>query len=209
MLMKIPDKKLNGFTLIELMITLIVVGVLLSVGMPAMRDFIQSGRITSVTNELVSALMLARSEAIRQNTQACVCPSANTGLAVPACVASGNWENGWIAFSDFNGDCVINGVAPNADQLIKVWDGTQFTGSITVRNDNATINAVNSVRFNNRGEPFAAGVSQSGNFSICDSRAVVTDASGNMRNASAVVLNAAGRARATRQQAFITYTAPP
>ncbi|MBI3187299.1 MAG: GspH/FimT family pseudopilin [Gammaproteobacteria bacterium] len=208
MLMKNIPKLQAGFTIIELMITLVVAGALLAVGMPAMREFVQNARITSVTNELVSALMLARSEAIRQNTQACVCPTTNTTLAAPLCAANGNWETGWIAFSDFNGDCVINGAAPNTDQLLKVWDGTAYAGGLTVRNDNASINGVNAVVFNNRGEPFAAGNNQSGNFSICDDRTPIFDAMGNTRNAAAVTVNAAGRTRSTRQQTFITYTAP-
>jgi type IV fimbrial biogenesis protein FimT len=204
MVMKNSMHKQTGFTLPELLITIAIAAILIAVGAPAMREFIQNGRITAVTNELVSVLMVARSEAIRQNSGACVCPSADLTAAVPVCVASDNWETGWIAFSDFDGNCAING----NDVLLKVWDGSQYAGQITVRNDNATINAVDSVRFNNRGEPFTNGATQAGNFSICDSRPIVADTLGNVRTASAVVVNASGRSRASRQQTLITYTAP-
>ena len=202
--MKKIMQKQRGFTLIELMVTVALAAVLLAVGMPSMRSFIQNGRITAVTNELVAALMVARSEAIRQNSTACVCPTTTAANATPVCAASSNWETGWIAFSDFNGDCAING----NDVLLKAWNGASYVGSMTVRNNNASINSVNSVRFNTRGEPFASGALQSGNFSVCDSRALVADSLGNVSTAAAVVVNPSGRARSTRQQAQITYTAP-
>lgn len=202
-----------GFTLAEIMITMAIVGVLLAVGMPSMREFIQNGRITAVTNELVSSLMVARSEAMRQSTTTCVCPSTNG----TACAASSSWETGWIAFSDFNGNCVIDGVAPNADTLLKVWDGTPYAGQLTVRNNNGLINALNAIRFNGRGETQSnvAGVGMAGTFSICDQRPFgagypgTVNAQGKVTHrATAVVLSVAGSARSTRNETQITYTAP-
>ena len=204
-LMKNSPQKQSGFTLVELMVTVAIAGILLAVGMPSMREYILNGRITAVTNEMVGTLMVARSEAIRQNTTTCVCPITNAAAAVPVCVASGNWETGWMAFSDFDNNCMING----NDVLLRVWDGSGYVGSMTVRNNNATITAVNSVRFNSRGEPFSGGVSASGVFSISDERPISgVDAQGNVRMASAVIVGASGRSRATRQNSQITYTAP-
>lgn len=199
-------KKQTGFTLPELMITLVVAGILLAVGMPAMSEFIKNGRITSVTNELVSALMVARSEAIRQSATSCVCPTTTANDAVPVCVASDSWESGWIAFVDYNGNCVIDGVAPTKDVLLKAWDGTDYVGSVTVRNNNALINSVDSVRFNGRGETEAGGLSQTGVFSICDDRPLTAGSTTNV--AAAVNISAAGSARSTRLTSQITYTAP-
>jgi type IV fimbrial biogenesis protein FimT len=212
MLMNKSIQKQTGFTLAEVMITMAIAGVLLAVGMPSMREFIQNGRITSVTNELVSTLMVARSEAMRQSTTTCVCPSTDGATCEP----SSNWETGWIAFSDYNSNCIMDGVAPNADTMLKVWDGTDYAGQITVRNNNGLINALNRVSFNSRGETQSnvAGVGMGGTFSICDDRPFGAGYPGTVvngkvvRRAAAVVLNVSGSARSTRQESQITYTAP-
>lgn len=59
----------QGFTLIELMITISIAAILLAVGVPSMRDMIQQNRLTGNVNEFVAANMLARSEAIKRRSQ--------------------------------------------------------------------------------------------------------------------------------------------
>ncbi|HFQ91317.1 MAG TPA: prepilin-type N-terminal cleavage/methylation domain-containing protein, partial [Chromatiales bacterium] len=56
-------KRHTGFTLVELLMTLIIVSIVVSLGAPALTDMIRSNRLTTQTNELVTALNLARSEA--------------------------------------------------------------------------------------------------------------------------------------------------
>lgn len=80
-----PDipKKAAGFTLVELMITIAIAGVLASIALPSFRDFVRTQRVKSASFELVSALTLTRSEAIKRNTD------------VALTQASGGWQNGW------------------------------------------------------------------------------------------------------------------
>lgn len=188
-------KKETGFTIIELMMTVLVASIVLAVGMPSLKTFIQNGRITLVTNELVAAVNVARSNAIKQAAFACVCPSDNVNAATPACTASGNWEMGWIAFTDTTGNCVdsSNGV------LLKVWDGSEYSPSqLAVRNSDPSITAQNFIRFNSRGvTQLASGRSQRGVFSICDERGVTSDPQGNSV-ARAVQLSVTGSVRSNR-----------
>lgn len=67
----------GGFTLIELMVTVAVIGILAVVGVPAMAGLINANRITAANENLTSALQLARSEAMRRGASVTVCASTN------------------------------------------------------------------------------------------------------------------------------------
>jgi type IV fimbrial biogenesis protein FimT len=198
-------KKESGFTLIELMITLIVAAILLTVGVPSLKSFIQNGKVTEARDSLRSALFVARSAAISEKATGCVCPTADAAAVVPACKNDGNWETGWIAFAeitDASGACVYDG---GTDILLKVYDGSNNDSTtFAIRNDNPSINTPNYVRFNSRGAPVQQnGVAQQGTFSICDDRGVVVDATGKTR-ARAIILSVAGSTRDTNIAAQIT-----
>ncbi len=81
----------RGFTLIELMIVLAILGVILSIALPGFSEVSLSTRLKAYANELVSSTYLARSEAIKRNTPMKLCVSDNG----TSC-ASGNWNQGWI-----------------------------------------------------------------------------------------------------------------
>ncbi len=80
----------EGFTILELMTTVAIAGILVSVAMPGFTYTIKSNRLTSINNDLVSALNLARSEAVKRNQQVIV---RKTGI---------NWEDGWHVFVDID-----------------------------------------------------------------------------------------------------------
>jgi type IV fimbrial biogenesis protein FimT len=85
----------SGFTLIELIITLTVAGILLAIAAPNFSGFLARNRLTAQINDFSADLSTARVEAIKRNRIAGVCTS-NTGTG---CVA-GNWANGWMVFVD-------------------------------------------------------------------------------------------------------------
>ena len=97
----------TGFTLYELLTTLLIVGIVLSLGIPNMQSFRQNGRMTSAANDLHSSFHLARSEASRSKTNITICASANSMAAAPTC--GGELEAGWIIFEDRNFDIAVNG----------------------------------------------------------------------------------------------------
>jgi type IV fimbrial biogenesis protein FimT len=86
----------NGFTLMELMVTLVIAVLLGMLAVPSITQFIQSNRLVSTTNELVAAFNAARTEAVKRGTQAIVCESTSG----TSCSATGNWNSGWIVFAD-------------------------------------------------------------------------------------------------------------
>jgi type IV fimbrial biogenesis protein FimT len=74
----------TGFTILELMITLTVAGILLAMAAPAMGNFLKDNRLSTQANDLVSALTVARSEAIKRRTDIELAPKG------------GSWNNGWV-----------------------------------------------------------------------------------------------------------------
>lgn len=92
----------KGFTLYELLITTLVVGVLLTFGIPSFVSFGQNSRMAASVNDLLGSFTLARSEAARSKDNVTVCASADSTTPNPTC--GGTFEDGWIVFQDTNGD---------------------------------------------------------------------------------------------------------
>jgi len=86
------DRRSRGFTLIELMIVLAIIGVILSIALPGFSEISLSTRLKAYANELVSSVYLARSEAIKRNAPVKLCVSTDG----TSCTGSGDWEQGWI-----------------------------------------------------------------------------------------------------------------
>lgn len=91
-----------GFTLYELLITMLVVGVLVSISVPGFVVFGQNSRMSAAANDLLGSFHLARSEAVRLKDNVTICASANPTANDPTC--SGTYKNGWIVFHDTDGD---------------------------------------------------------------------------------------------------------
>lgn len=92
----------KGFTLYELMVTLLIVGVVLTLGMPNLTAFTQNSRITTTANDFHAAFQVARSEAARSKATITICASDNSMDAAADC--QGDWADGFIIFLDLNGD---------------------------------------------------------------------------------------------------------
>lgn len=99
------DKKhISGFTLLELLTVIVVIGVVLSFGISNLSGFTQNSRMTSTANDLHSSFLLARTTASRAKSNVTLCASANAMDDDAAC--GGTLANGWIVFVDANGDIV-------------------------------------------------------------------------------------------------------
>ncbi|MBL3600831.1 MAG: GspH/FimT family pseudopilin [gamma proteobacterium endosymbiont of Lamellibrachia anaximandri] len=121
--------RLRGFTLIELMVTLAAGIILLAVGIPAFTTMMANNQSAAYANDLVMALNLARSEAVKRKVPVAVCASN----AVNTACDQDNWENGWLLFTDVN----TNGSHALADDgpLLRVWGAPGGTMTVLAAPD--------------------------------------------------------------------------
>ena len=125
--MPMPNPRAAGFSLLELMVTVAIAAILLSLGLPSFQSTLRSNRVVTATNEIIASLALARTEAIRSTRSAGVCPST-TGTACDGT----SWNEGWMVWADQGntgwgdfaaGDTVLRyssqrpGVTINADDV--------------------------------------------------------------------------------------------
>jgi type IV fimbrial biogenesis protein FimT len=127
----------QGFTLLELMIVVAILGIVTALAAPNFRDMIKNGRIDSAVNDFTSTLQFSKTEAISRVNPVTMCIRNDTGTDC----GGGDWAQGWIVFSDLNGDGALNGT----DQVIMnhepLDDSITFggpVGSITYRPSGTT-----------------------------------------------------------------------
>ena len=97
--------KQNGFTLIELMMVIAMIGVVAAVALPAFRSMLITNEVVDTANQMQMSLKLARSEAIVNGKDAYVCSSTD---GVTCSNADGNWSRGWLVYVDLDGNKAMN-----------------------------------------------------------------------------------------------------
>jgi type IV fimbrial biogenesis protein FimT len=96
----------SGVSIIEVLIVVAIAAILTGIAIPAFNVFIGNTRTSTIANEFVSALNLARSEALKRGQDVYVCRSSDG----TSCAASGAWGQGWL-------------VADGDDKPIRVREG--------------------------------------------------------------------------------------
>jgi type IV fimbrial biogenesis protein FimT len=124
----------RGFTVIELMVTLVVAAVLLTLGVPSFSNTIEQNRLSTQINNLISTLQYARSESVKTGKRITVCKS-NTGTGCVTTAAG--YESGWIVFED---DSPADGDFDVGEQLLKVHEA--MDSNLTLRGNNRFVNFI-------------------------------------------------------------------
>ncbi len=136
--------------MIELMITLAILGIALAIGAPGFSNFINQNKISSATNSLVGALYSARSSSITRSTPTIVCPSVSASDINANCGTGTSWNQGFIAFVDVNdngqrdaglaGEDVLLQV-PAFENGIDIDGGSTFSGFVRFSDRGGSTNA--------------------------------------------------------------------
>lgn len=156
-----------GFTMMELLITMTLAGILMAVAVPSFRSAIIGNRLTTQANDIVAAMTYARSEAISHNTTVTFC-RANLEASTNCSGSSGDWRF-WIVRNA--GGVLRRGAVPP-------YDGT-YSLSSTLVNDSMTITS--------------DGMSRSGGALITDRTFTLCNSTLSTNNIRTVTLGAGSR----------------
>jgi prepilin-type N-terminal cleavage/methylation domain-containing protein len=93
---------ISGFTLVELLVTMSIAAVLLSVAIPSFRNLIDANEVNNTTARLANTFAYARSEAVARSEDINVCASTD-GLTCNAVIAA-SWNDRWLVTVDATGE---------------------------------------------------------------------------------------------------------
>lgn len=184
----------NGFTLYELLVTMLIIGVVLTIGVPNMSEFTANSRMATTANDLHSSFMVGRSEAARSKSIVTVCASADPLGAAATCDGA-SFDSGWIIFLDLDGDLQRAGAGENVLRRHEAVD-TQIDINV---NANATYFSFAPTGLG-RGDVGVGPAFQTA--VLCDSRGNIIAAGGNS-SARYLVVTPIGRATVVRDQGVI------
>jgi type IV fimbrial biogenesis protein FimT len=185
-------KTQRGFTLYELMITVLVAGVIFGLGVPNLLEFSRNNRMTSTANDFMTAISRARSSAITQRSWVTLCASPNPVDPAPTCSPDASGTNGgYVVWVDNDEDTVVDG----GEEIILQRDDPD---DIAVSASNGYISFNNTGNLNDIGGlgPSARDVL------LCDFRGN-TVASGSLSAARVIRLSPTGRGNVIREISLI------
>lgn len=178
----------SGFTLIELMVTVALAAIILTIGIPSFRTAILNNSRTTQVNEFVGVLNLARSEAIKRGIRVTICRRLNDTTC--ATDTTSIWENGWIVFVDQNQDGIIDA----GEEILKVYGA--IPNNFTLRTGGTFTQSIaylpSGVSKGNTG-------SGMGTFRLCDSRGA--------DQGRFIAISITGRAKVTEKE-LLEHTCP-
>lgn len=110
------SKKPQGFTLIEVLVTISLLSVLLMLAAPNLQDFFIKNKMRRISDDFLQSIFKAKNASVSKNVCTMICASSSTENSAPQCSAKndGDWQQGWIVF--LNPDCDASRNVPQNSQ---------------------------------------------------------------------------------------------
>ena len=111
---KTNPARCTGFTLLEMMVAISIAAILLATAVPSLRQFRANNQVTTASNSIVTALNVARFNAVIRGENVVICPSDDS-----VSCSDGKWHQGWIVFRQ-NGAAITSSFTPAEADIIRV-----------------------------------------------------------------------------------------
>ena len=153
----------QGFTIPEIVITLGIVAIVLSMAIPSVSATIKDNRLATTLNKVITDIHFARSEAAKRGVRVILCRSPNPNASTPSCGGTTKiWTTGYLVFAD-DGNYTNNTYEAGNDTLLRT--GQPVSSGVNLQT-NSTWN--NNLEINDIGSTNEGG--STAMMSICDDR---------------------------------------
>lgn len=143
--------KATGFTLIELMVTIAILAITVTIAIPSFQNVIASNQLQEGRERLRMAIQTAKGEAVARNQTVSLCPSSDGST----CGGNGDWDESWLVVADSNDSGAVS-----IGTTLRVFEAPDASEVTLVH-----IGGVNFIRFESNG--IAAGLGAA-SFGFCD-----------------------------------------
>jgi type IV fimbrial biogenesis protein FimT len=187
-----PGDRQAGLTVIEVVVSALIVVLLVGIVTPSVQEYRHNGRLNAVSAEFMAAVQLARTEAVRRQKIVSMCATDDATKRSPKCAEDANFQS-WMVFEDGDGDCLpVAGEVPiQATSAIEPDEG----GRLAARANGFCVSfAVNGTL---RAVPDAHTADK---LLVCDARGIGEPFGNDPSPSRGIVIDPRGRVTLTRQR---------